>query len=198
MEGLTKYIFFPLVKLTFIIYAHIYELQRWQKCSKFKWNQEAQPKSLKQSFIIDYLSILVSVKIIINMLAVLIRIKTVLIWWPSLKLTYLFYSMNTTLIRGTYNYNFFSFNQKFNPWYQTNIPFRVVIFKFIRHTPFWVVFKINHHGQHLWNCNIINYLISKLVCVQWLINLAGHHSLPGWLNSKVCSNRKFSTLQKWQ
>lgn len=107
MEGLTKYIFFPLVKLTFIIYAHIYELQRWQKCSKFKWNQEAQPKSLKQSFIIDYLSILVSVKIIINMLAVLIRIKTVLIWWPSLKLTYLFYSMNTTLIRGTYNYNFF-------------------------------------------------------------------------------------------
>ena len=107
MEGLTKYIFFPLVKLTFIIYAHIYELQRWQKCSKFKWNQEAQPKSFKQSFIIDYLSILVSVKIIINMLAVLIRIKPVLIWWPSLKLTYLFYSMNTTLIRGTYNYNFF-------------------------------------------------------------------------------------------
>lgn len=107
MEGLTKYIFFPLVKLTFIIYAHIYELQRWQKCSKLKWNQEAQPKSLKQSFIIDYLSILVSVKIIINVPAVLIRIKTVLIWWPSLKLTYLFYSMNTTLIRGTYNYNFF-------------------------------------------------------------------------------------------
>lgn len=71
------------------------------------WTAEMSAKSLKQSFIIDYLSILVSVKIIINMPAVIIRIKTVLIWWPSLKLTYLFYSMNTTLIRGTYNYNFF-------------------------------------------------------------------------------------------